>query len=171
MVVQHPISERQKRQAVMQQFELQLPRFPALELLERFTNYRYRLHDHARGVDVLATVLSTSFDFYAYRLNLHKQKVGMVICQHHNAALPLWVLELDTAMLYHPAAVRDDLTRPREQRKKRTQEEVRVFVSQLVIGIDSAYDELQSMPERTRQRYLAMRTEYLRPRIGRPWAS
>lgn len=166
------LSERQKRQAVMRQFELQLKRFPVLELLERMTNYRYRfrLHDHIREKDVLATVLAESFDFYEYRLNLARTGVELVICQRHNCCLPVYVLELDTAIMYQPGAS-PDIVRPAEKRKKRNDEEVRLFVSQLITGIDTAYSELWAMPERTRQRYLAMRAEYLRPRVGRPWAS
>jgi hypothetical protein len=172
MIMQQPLSERQKRQAVMRQFELQLARFPVLELLERLTNYRYRfkLHDHARSLDVLATVLATSFDFYQYRLNLHQQGVELVICQRHDAVLPVYVLELETATMYQPGTS-PDIERPREQRKKRNQEEVRVFISQLLVGVESAYAELWKMPPRTRQHYLALRAAYLRPRVGRPWAS
>lgn len=165
-----PLTERQKRQAVMRQFELQKLRFPALELLERLTNYRYRLRDHVREVDVVATVLCTSFDFYAYRMNLHKQGVALVICQRHNCVLPFWCLELDTAQMYQPAAVPEHLEQAREH-KKRNREEVQLFISQLLVGADSAYKELERMPPRTRQRYLALRSEYLHPRVGRPWAS
>lgn len=172
-MIQQRLTERQKRQAVMRQFELQLPRFQVLELQERLTNYRYRfkLYDHLREVEVLATVLAQSFDFYEYRLNLHRQGVEMVICQRHNAMLPTWVLELDTAIMYRPGMKPDHIERPPERRKKRNLEEVHLFISQLILGADMAYEELKAMPERTRQHYLARRASYLRPRVGRPWAS
>jgi hypothetical protein len=31
--------------------------------------------------------------------------------------------------------------------------------------------ELKDMPDRTRQRYLVLREQYLQPKVGRPWAS
>ncbi len=167
------LTERQKRLAVMRQFDLQLPRFTMLELLERLPNYRYRfkLYDHLREVEVLATVLAESFDFYRYRLNLHRQKVEMVICQRHNAVLPVWVLELDSGMMYQPAVTPEHIERLPGERKHRNREEVQLFVSQLIVGVDAAYQELAGMPARTRQWYLARRNAYLLPRTGRPWAS
>jgi hypothetical protein len=167
------LTERQKRRAVMRQFDLQLPRFTMLELLERLPNYYYRfkLYDHLREVQVLATVVAESFDYYVYRLNLHRQKVEMVICQRHNAVLPVWVLELDTGMMYQPAVTPEHVERPAGERKHRNREEVQIFVSQLIVGVDAAYQELAQMPARTRQWYLERRNAYLLPRTGRPWAS
>src|SRR5260370_40566271 len=57
------ISPRQRRAGVMRQFELQMPKYP-LRIVERLTNYRYRMFDEARGAEMLATVLVSSFDFY-----------------------------------------------------------------------------------------------------------
>lgn len=166
--MQKAMTERQKRQAAMYQFELQAgPRF-GMEVRERLTNYRYVLHDLTYQKDLTAMVLAESFDFYEYRLNKGAKRVDLVICQRHNAALPIRVLELETGDMYTPGAI-PPIARP--QRVKRNREESRLFVSMLLAGIDGAYEDLRAMPERTRQRYLAMRDEYLKPKVGRPWAS
>ncbi len=160
------ISPRQRRAGVMRQFELQMPKYP-LRIVERLTNYRYRMFDEARGAEMLATVLVSSFDFYEHRLNLVKREIDLVVCQKHNAALPVYVLELDTAHLYKPGTAPDT----REVRKRRTQDEQRVLISQIILGVDSAIDELNRLPERTKRRYLKLREQYLSPKVGRPWAS
>src|SRR5690348_10021388 len=111
------LTERQRRRNVMYQFEMQaLPRFN-FQVRERLTNYRFLLHDLAYQVDLTAMVLAESFDFYEYRLNRCAQRVELVICQRHNAALPIRVLELDTGNMYNPGAIPEHIDR--EQRKKR----------------------------------------------------
>src|SRR2546430_16117511 len=85
------LSERQKRALVAHQFELQMPKYP-LKILERLTNYRYRMYDEKLEVEELATTLAHSFDFYEYRLNL-QSGVDLIVCQKHNAVLPVWCLE------------------------------------------------------------------------------
>ena len=161
------LSARQQRAGVMRQFELQMPKYP-LSIRERLTNYRYRLYDESRNVEMLATILVASFDFYEHRLNLKKHGIDLVVCQRHNAALPVWCLELDSAHLYKPGTAPDII---RENRKRRTQDEQRVLISQVILGVDSAMTELNGMPERTRRRYLSLREQYLKPKVGRPWAS
>jgi hypothetical protein len=160
------MSERQKRIAVMRQFELQYPKYP-LQILERLTNFRYRMFEEVMQVEMLATVLTSSWDFYEHRLNLGKHDYSLVICQRHNAALPLYTLELDTQHMYDPGAVPDK----REGRKRRTPDEMKILISQIIIGASAGMAELKSMPDRTRQRYLQLRELYLQPKIGRPWAS
>jgi len=166
------LSERQMRIAVMRQFELQYPKYP-IEILDRLTNYRYRLFEQERQTEMLATVLASSFDFYEHRLNLSKHGFKLVICQKHNACLPIFTLELDTGILYEPAAVPDKA--PREvkegQRRRRTTDEQKILISQIILGARAGMAELEDMPDRTRQRYLAMREQYLQLKVGRPWAS
>jgi hypothetical protein len=93
------LTERQRRAGVMQQFELQMPKYP-LRIQERLTNYRYRMFEEARNEEMLATVLVSSFDFYEHRLNLAKYGIALVVCRQHNASLPVYCLELDTTILY-----------------------------------------------------------------------
>ena len=166
--MQEKLTERQKREKVAYQFSMQaMPRF-GMEIKKRSTNYRLVLHDLALKVELTAMTLEQSFDFYVYRLNKAAHRVDLVVCQRHNAALPVRVLELDTGNMYQPGAIPPI---EREQRRKRNHEETLLFVSMLLAGVDGAYEKLYSMPLRTRQRYLALRDQYLRPRTGRPWAS
>jgi hypothetical protein len=125
------------------------------------------MYDEARNVELLATILVASFDFYEHRLNLVRRGIDLVICQHHNAALPVWCLELDTAHLYKPGTA----PATRQERKRRTQDEQRILISQIILGVDTAMVELNGMPERSRRRYLSLREQYLKPKVGRPWAS
>jgi hypothetical protein len=164
------LSERQKRIAVMRQFELQYPKYP-LQILERLTNFRYRLFEQERQIEMLATTLASSWDFYEHRLNLAKHGFSIIICQKHNAAVPLFTLELDTGILYEPGAVPDHRPAGEGKRKRRTPDEMRIIISQIIIGSSVGMQELHSMPERTRQRYLVLREQYLQPKVGRPWAS
>jgi len=160
------LSERQKRALVAHQFELQMPKYP-LKILERLSNYRYRMYDEKLEVEELATTLAHSFDFYEYRMNL-RGGIDLIVCQRHNAALPVWCLELETAMLYKPGTG-PELERP--DRKRRTQDEQRLFISQLILGVDVAREELLELDPRTQQRYLVLRQRYLKTRPGRPWVS
>lgn len=160
------MDERQKRVAVMRQFELQYPKYP-IRILERLTNFRYRLFNEQHNVEMLATVLPSSFDFYEHRLNLAKHGFSLIVCQKHNAAVPLFTLELDTGVLYEPATTPDK----RPVRKRRTTDEMKILISQIIIGAQSGMAELEGMPERTRQRYLQLREQFLQPKVGRPWAS
>src|SRR5205814_1085501 len=104
--------------------------------------------------------LAHSFDFYEYRLNL-KRDIDLIVCQKHNSALPVWCLELETAMLYEPGTG-PEMKRSTEQgkRKRRTQDEQRLLISQLILGVDTARDELLEMDIRTQQRYLDLRQRY-----------
>jgi hypothetical protein len=169
------LSERQKRALVAHQFELQMPKYP-LKILDRLSNFRYRMFDEKLRKEELATTLAHSFDFYEYRMNL-RGGIDLIICQKHNAALPIWCLELETAMLYDPSAVPDiapdrALKKPLEGKKRRrTQDEQKLFISQLVLGVDTAYDALSTMDPRTQQRYLILRQKYLKTKPGRPWVS
>jgi hypothetical protein len=160
------LTDRQKRAGVMRQFELQYPKYP-IQIVERLTNYRYKLYDQVQKVEMLATVLVASFDYYSHRLLLTKHGFDMVICQKHNSALPVWCLELDTAHLYKPGTAPDT----RQDCQRRTQDEQTILVSQIILGVDSAMTELNNMPYRTKRRYLALRERYLQPKLGRPFAS
>jgi hypothetical protein len=164
------LSERQRRIAVMRQFELQYPKYP-LKILERLTNFRYRMFEEERQLEMLATTLASSWDFYEHRLNLSKHGFSMIVCQKHNASVPLFALELDTGILYEPGAVPDRRPVGEGKRKRRTPDEQKILISQIIIGASAGMAELHNMPDRTRQRYLNLREQYLQPKVGRPWAS
>jgi len=172
------LSERQKRIATMRQFELQYPKYP-IQILDRLTNFRYRIFDEDRQIEMLATVLASSFDFYEHRLNLAKHGFKLIICQKHNAAVPLLALELDTQVMYEPGAVPDKapdralIKAPDKEakRKRRTPDEQKILISRIILGASAGMAELKDMPDRTRQYYLVLREQYLQPKVGRPWAS
>jgi hypothetical protein len=154
-----------------------MPKYP-LRILERLTNFRYHMFEEQRGVEMLATVLASSFDFYEHRLNLSKHGFSLIVCQKHNAAVPLFTLELTTGILYEPAAVPDrapdrspDKPVIEGRRRRRTRDEQRILISQIILGASAGMRELEHMPERTRQYYLVLREQYLQPKVGRPWAS
>ncbi len=161
------VSVRQKREAAAYQFEIQADKLN-LTIVGLMTNYRYAIKDNYLGVELTAMVLSCSFDFYEYHINQGKQRINLLIVQRHNAVVPLRVIELTTGNDYDPGATP---VIKRQRVKRRNSEEVRLFVSQLLLGLEAAEKELLTMPARTRQRYIQRCHEYLRPRVGRPFAS
>jgi len=163
-------SERQRRQAVARQFEIQMPKYP-LSIRERLTNYRYKMFDEKRNVELLAICLLSSFSFYELRMNLQRYGIELAIVQRHDACIPLWCLELDSGMMFAPASIPVGIARPTEQIQRRNKDEMHLFLSELITGTERAYHELATMPERTRKRYIALREQYLQPKVGRPWAS
>ncbi len=160
-------TEQEVRRQAAYQFELQASKL-YLSVQRRLTNYRYVVKDEIKGSELTAVVLARSFDFYEYRLNRGKQRVDLVIAQWHNAVLPVRVISLDRAAEYEPGSV-PNITR--EQAKRPNHDETMLLVSKLMLGLDSAKEELSRMHPRTRQRYIARCREYLKPRIGRPQAS
>lgn len=165
--MQRFLTERQRREQAAYQFELQASKL-YLSVQKRLTNFRYTVKDELKGCELTAIVLACSFDFYEYRLNRGKQRVDLVICQRHNACLPLRVIALDTSSEYEPGS---SPALKRQGAKRPNSEEVGLLVSKLVLGIEEAKEELAAMPIRTRQRYLQRASELLTPRVGRPWAS
>ncbi len=158
---------RTAREKAAYQFEIQAARLD-LPVLRRLPNYRYVVRDDIQGGELTAMVLANTFDFYEYRLNRGKQRVDLLIVQHHNAVVPIRVISLDKSEEFAPgtapALVRSGAKRPNH-------DEMVLLVSKLLLGTASAQEELAKMPSRTRQRYLQRCNEYLGPRVGRPVAS
>ena len=162
---------KQQRQQAAQQFELESLRLGYV--VERsLTNFRYLVREAKRkgkgGEPQIAMVLPTSFDFYEYRLNSAKRRVNVLIVQKHNAVVPLKVVSLSQVTSYDPLFVPNI---EREERQRRNHEEAMLFVSKLLLNFESAWEELKDMSDRSQQRYIRLRNEYLKPRVGRPWAS
>jgi len=155
------------RKATAYQFELECLRL-GYTVERLLTNYRYQVRDTKTGKVYTAMVLPTSFDFYEYRLNSGKRRVDLLIVQRHNAVVPVHVASLSQVRTYDPLAVPDI---EREHSKRRNHEEVQLLVSKLLLNFESGWDELSSMSERHKRRYLRLRERYLKPRVGRPWAS
>lgn len=159
--------DRLQREAAARQFEIQASRL-YLSVLKRLSNYRYIVRDELKGVDLTAIVLASTFDFYEYRLNSGRQRIDLLIVQSHNAVVPIRTIALDKSAEFDPG-IAPTIERPGAKRPNR--DEVALLVSKLLLGVESAHEELSKMPARTRQRYLQRRNEYLKPRVGRPWAS
>lgn len=161
------ITERQLREGAAYQFELQAHKL-YLSVVQRLSNYRYTLKDELSGASITAMILIESFDFYEYRLNRGRGRVQLLIVQSHNAIVPVDCLELATGTMYRagqaPAMERANI-------KRRTLDEKKLLLSHLIMETDHAHQALATMPARTRQRYVAWKLEYLRPRVGRPLAS
>lgn len=156
------------RQQCAYQFEIQTHRLK-FHIKQRLRNNRYILIDEKHNnQEVTAIVLVTSFDYYTYRLNRGKHRIDLIIVAHHNAVVPVRTVCINDSREYQ-AGTQPDIERP--GRKRRNADEVKLLVSELLIGAKSAQAELEAMDTRTRQRYIKMRNEYLRPRVGRPWSS
>jgi len=161
-------TERQKREAAAYQFELQANKL-YLSVQKRLTNYRYLIQDETEpGKELTAMVLCNSWDYYEYRMNKGKQRVDLLIVQHHNAVVPLPVLSLDTSLEYTPGNVPDI---GRANAKRPNHEETMLLVSKLLLEVDGVEAELKKLSPRSQQRYKQRCKQYLRPRVGRPWAS
>jgi hypothetical protein len=160
-------TERQKREEAAYQFELQADKL-YLAVSKRLSNYRYVIQDEAKGQELTAMVLCSSWDFYEYRLNRGKQRIDLLVVQRHNAVVPLPVLSLQTSREYTPGTVPDI---GRAHAKKPNHEESMLLVSKLLLGLDGVEAELAKLSPRSQQRYKQRCKAYLRPRVGRPWAS
>ncbi len=156
-----------RRKQTAYQFELQAKRLQ-FSIRERTRNFCYRLYDERHARELVCIVLVESFDFYLLRLNQGKHRIDMVICEHHNCILPVRCVSMEES---HEYAVHSLPRKMRTERERRNTDEMKLFVSQLLLGVKKAHAELQEMPDRTRRRYVAYKNKLLRPRVGRPWAS
>jgi hypothetical protein len=161
------MTERQKREAAAYQFELQAHRL-YMRVIARHTNYRYTVVDEMQPQELTAMVLASTWDYYRYRINRGRQRVDLLVVQHHNAVVPVRTICLSDGSEYAPGALP---AMQRQGAKRRNHEETLLLVSKLILGVESAKEELAHMPARTRQRYLQRCEQYLKPRVGRPWAS
>jgi hypothetical protein len=159
--------EKQKRMAVVRQFELQASKL-GFSIVSRH-GFTFRVQDQGKSRELVACALACTFDFYEFRL-AHGQAAlpDLLIVQEHDALSPVRVLCLRTGRLYDPAVA---ALAPRPERKRRNGAEAKVLVSGLLIGDRGALAALQEMPARTRQYYQARCQELLKGRQGRPWAS
>src|SRR5258708_21418910 len=128
------------------QFEIQTHRLK-FRIKQRLRNNRYILIDEKRNQEVTAIVLVTSFDYYTYRLNRGTHRIDMIICAHHNAVVPVKVVCINDSREYQ-AGTQPAIERP--GRKRRNPDEVKLLVSELLIGAKSAQAELEAMDIRTR---------------------
>lgn len=138
---------------------------------ENLGNHRYKIYDQHAGRAYIAMVLPCSFDYYECRLNVAKKRkfqIDLLIVDRHNAVVPIPVCSLRQVRIYEPLAVPQ---MNRKDSKRRNHEESQLLLSKLILNFESAYDDLSKMAPRSSRRYLAMVSEYLKPKVGRPWAS
>jgi len=138
---------------------------------ENLGNHRYKIYDQQTNKVSIAMVLPCSFDYYECRLNVVKRRkvqIDLLVVDRHNAVVPIPVCSLRQVRIYEPLAVPQI---SREDSKRRNHEESQLLLSKLILNFESAYDELGKMTPRSNRRYLAMKAEYSKPKVGRPWAS
>jgi len=114
-------------------------------------------------------VLPETFDYYTYRLFRTKKKFDLLIVQRHNAIVPVDVVDMATGSKYFPGDKIDHVMR--EQIKRRNADEKALLLSQIIAGARDGKQALREMSSRMRQRYLKEAKDYLRGRVGRPFAS
>jgi len=160
---------RVAREQAAYQFQIQAGRL-GYAIEKRLSPYKFAVKDldDYRGKVYTAIVLPVTFDFYTYRL--HKShRFDLLIVQRHNAIVPINVIDMETSIKYFPGDRVDTLMR--EQIKRRTADEKALVLSQIITGTKDGKQALAAMNPRMRQRYLKEAKEYLRGRIGRPFAS
>src|SRR5438270_11401593 len=102
-------------------------------------------------------VLAESFDFYEYRIHKSRTRVQLLICQEHNAVLPIESVEMKTGEVYEPG---QSPKLERQQKQRRNQDEKKLLLSHLLLETQRGENELRSMEPRNRQRYLKKKREY-----------
>ncbi len=115
------------------------------------------------GVAYHACVLSTSRDYYEYRLNISSPHITMLIVGGHNTRVSLPCLALDEGYFYAPT----EAPRWYTPDAARTLKDAMVVIGGLLSGVDEAYQQLQDMKRSTRYRYLARMRAYLSLKQGR----
>ncbi len=160
---------REEREKAAYQFQIQAERL-GYAILKRISPYKYQVKDveDYRGTIYTAIALPVTFDFFTYRLYKHT-KFELLFVQHHNAVVPVNVIDMQTSMKYFPGDRIDGLMR--ENIKRRKPDEKALMLSQIITGNKEGKQIVAEMPPRMRQRYLKEAKEYLHGRVGRPFAS
>lgn len=160
---------RLRREKAAYQFELQAPRL-GYRIEKRVSSYKFRLCDldDVYKHQMTAIILPDSFDFYTYRL-LKSRTFDILVVQHHNAVVPVNVIDLDTSIKYYPG---DKVSQAmRENARRRNSEEKKLLLSQILLGTNDGKEALAKMQLRNRQKYLKEADSYLQGRVGRPFSS
>jgi hypothetical protein len=161
---------RQDREAAAHQFSIRAGGL-GYAVVQRLSPYKFVVKDvdDWRGTPLIAIVLPQTFDYYTYRLFRSTKKFDLLIAQRHNAIVPVNIIDMKTGVKYFPGDRIDDLMR--EQIKRRNADEKALLLSQIIAGAKDGKQALEGMQPRMRQRYLKEAQQYLRGRVGRPFAS
>ncbi len=152
------------RAAIAKQFELQLPQY-SFSIVEKLPNYKYRLE--ANGGNFLAIVLETSWQAYERRMIPMKYGIQIAIVGHHDCILPISVLDVSDGFFFAPG----ELPRLRAPGRRRTEDQARLLLSQIILGSARAEEELSKLSVRSQGRYRKAAALLLYPKRGRPYAS
>jgi hypothetical protein len=152
------------RAAIAKQFELQIPQY-AFIIVEKLSNYRYRLE--AEGSTFLAIVLETSWQAYERRMIPMKYGINIAIVGHHDCLMPISVLDISDGYSSGPG----QLPRIGPHGRRRTEDQRRLLLSQIILGSARAEEELARLSARSRGRYQQEARQLLYPKRGRPYAS
>ncbi len=105
-------------------------------------------------------VLVRSSDYWTKRIHLARMRPDLLIVWTHDSCVPVEVLSLKTGVL-SPAYGGPAVT-------KRNRYTASVMIGQLMCGLQSAFDTLETLPEATKYRYLARVKELTKRPRGRP---
>jgi hypothetical protein len=138
-----------------------------LKLVRPLAHYKYLVCDQRAGEqagEMTARCLPDTWSLYDQQLFHAAHTVDLLIVQAHNAAVPLPVLSLEDGHYYRagtiPAMTRPSMTRRNEQEK-------RLLISMLALGLEAGDQALAVMSPRNRKRYKTLLQECLKPRPGR----
>lgn len=151
---------------VAAQLKLQLESMD-LELVRTLPFYKVAVRDLRDGDEsreMVARCLPDTWSLYEQRFYHAAKSVDLLIVRDHNAVSPLPVLSLEDGRYYQAGAV-PGIVRPGMQR--RNEREQRLIVSMLALGLEAGDQALKNMSEKSRRRYKAMLSDYLKRPRGR----
>ncbi|QBD78003.1 hypothetical protein EPA93_19180 [Ktedonosporobacter rubrisoli] len=125
------------------------------------TNEPYQFTCRLNWIPQRACMLVSSSDYWAKCLHLQKHGITLFVVWKHNSCIPYDVLCLEDGKHYLAYTCAVESTR----RTKRTS---KVFLGQLLCGVQSAFDTLKEMPYSSRRRYEVLLEYYTHRRKGRP---
>lgn len=138
-----------------------------MEIVRTLPFYKYAVRDLRNGdesSELIARCLPDTWSLYEQRFYHAAKAVNLLIVQSHNAVSPIAVLSLEDGHYYQagaaPTLARPDLVR-------RNQQEQRLIISMLALGLEAGDQALAAMSEKSRRRYRAMLQDYLQRRRGR----
>lgn len=151
---------------VAAQFTLQLDSMD-LELVRALPFYKYQVRDVRAGDmsrEMIARCLPDTWSLYEQRFYQIAKTVDLLIVRDHNAVSPVPVLSLATGHYYQAGAI-PPIVRP--QMARRNEREQRLILSLLALGLEAGDEALAAMSEKSRKRYKAMVSRYLKRPRGR----
>jgi hypothetical protein len=144
-------------------------------VLARRDNYDLTDIEHFRGkyFDVVlqgrrytAVVLFSSFEFYVKRYHLADIQPTLCICKVHDTVLPIACLHLQASNFAAPYELPEQIAHVGDKRKGKIGS--RVLLGQYLLGVHSAVDLVEDLPDSTRKRYAARARTLQKRVVGKP---